>query len=136
MALAHDALQQYRSTQVQTASQEQLLLMLYEGAIRFLNRARGALAGGRNDEASRFLQRGQDIIGELMVSLDFEAGEIAGNLYSLYAFMQERLVLAQLRRDPELVDGVVAILTDLRQAWSGAIRTVKGGMAVAGDSGR
>jgi flagellar secretion chaperone FliS len=106
----------YRQTAVQTAPQEQLIIMLYDGAVRFLEQAKSALQEGK--DASGPIGRAQDIIIELAASLNREAGgEIAANLGRLYDFWLNWLIQAHVRRDPAKVEEVLVMVRELREAW-------------------
>lgn len=110
---------QYRITQVQTASPTTLVVMLYDGAIRFLGAARRHLKDRRLDAANNDLLRAQDIIRELLVGLNLEAGgELAQNLYRLYDFMLSELVRANVTKDAAVLDPVLRMLSELRGAWA------------------
>jgi flagellar protein FliS len=116
-----DPLRSYRETQIKTAAQGKLILMLYDGAIKFLNLALESLAAQhrRYDEVSTSLIRSQDIISELMVSLDFEkGGEIAKNLFSLYMYMNRRILDANIKKETGPLEEVRAMLNELREAWA------------------
>lgn len=117
-----DAYATYRLNQVQTQPQEKLVLMLYEGAIRFIRQAQEALAAGRYDRTSDYLCRAQDILSELMATLNLEAGEIAHNLAALYAFMHDYLVRANIKKDLKMMQEVERLLGELRDAWEEATR--------------
>jgi flagellar protein FliS len=78
--------QAYREASVMTASPEQLVVMLYDGAGRFLRQAEGAMLGGTWMQASEKLSRAEAIIDELLATLDMEAGEIAERLQAIYVF--------------------------------------------------
>lgn len=121
--------EQYRQTQVQTAKPEQLLLMLYDGAIGFLKKAKTAIENKDITEAHTFLIKTQDIIIELMVSLNMEVGEIAMNLFRLYEYMHYRLVEANVNKDVKPIDEVLRMLQDLRDTWDMAIKKLKEGKA-------
>lgn len=112
-----NAYQMYKRTQVSTASQGELLLMLFDGAIRFSNQAKEYILAKDFEQANAKLIRAQDIMMELMVSLDLDQGEIAQNLYQLYDFIHERLVEANLKKDVELIDQALRFLEDLRDTW-------------------
>jgi flagellar protein FliS len=115
--------QQYRKAQIETATPAQLILMLYDGAIRFCALGKEAMLVRRLEEQNTHLIRAQRILGELMGSLDRElGGELAGNLFSLYLFMYQELVMANLHGKPEPVDRVVSQLTELRDSWQEAER--------------
>ncbi|HYF93326.1 MAG TPA: flagellar export chaperone FliS [Symbiobacteriaceae bacterium] len=107
---------QYRQTAIQTAPPEQLVVMLYDGAIRFLEQAKVGMQDGK--DMSEPLSRAQDIIVELASSLNRAAGEVADNLARLYDFWIQWLLQAQIRRDSEKVDEVLGMVRELREAWA------------------
>ena len=115
--------QSYRQVATRTASPGQLVLMLYEGAIRFLERAQ---AGFRLEDPVEFnttinnnILRAQDIIRELDFSLNVEqGGELAIQLRRLYDYFDRILLEANLRKDPKGVGEVIQRITDLRDAWA------------------
>ncbi len=111
-----NAYAQYRQTSIQTAPPEQLVVMLYDGAIRFLEQAKLAITDGR--DASAPIGRAQDIIVELLASLDHSAGPVADNLLRLYEFWIQRLFQASIRKDAAMVEEVAAMVRDLREAWA------------------
>ncbi len=119
--------QQYQTQAVTTASPAQLVQMLYHGAVGAVTRAEQALLRGGDgviESAHDDLVRAQDIITELVVSLDHEAGgDIATNLARLYDYCLDRLRRANLDKDPALLPSVRAVLADLAEAWEEVIRT-------------
>ena len=110
--------QAYREASIMTASPEQLVVMLYDGAGRFLRQAEGAMVGGTWLQASEKLGRAEAIIDELLATLDMDAGEIAERLQAIYVFCKARLIEARLERDPSRVGQVARLLDDLREAWA------------------
>jgi flagellar protein FliS len=112
-----NAYQVYRQTQVNTASQGELILMLFDGAIRFANQAQELIAEGDLEGANGKLIRAQDIMTELMVSLDMDQGEIAQNLYQLYDYIHDCLLRANIRKDVGLIEQAVRLLAELRDTW-------------------
>lgn len=106
---------QYRQTAIQTAPQEQLIVMLYDGIVRFLEQARGSLVESK--DASVPIGRAQDIIIELATSLNRSAGEVADNLARLYDFWLQWLLQAQIKRDPAKIDEILVMVRELREAW-------------------
>jgi flagellar secretion chaperone FliS len=110
--------QAYREASVMTASPEQLVVMLYDGAGRFLRQAEGAMTDGTWLQASEKLSRAEAIIDELLATLDMGAGEIADRLQAIYVFCKTRLIEARLERDPGRVDQVARLLAELRDAWA------------------
>jgi flagellar protein FliS len=119
-----DPLRSYRETQIKTATPGRLILMLYDGAIKYLNQALEDMSEKhkRYDKISNSLIRVQDIIAELMISLDFErGGDIAKNLFGVYVFMNRRLLDGNISKDKAPLEEVKTLLTELRGAWSQAV---------------
>ncbi|MGZ4231321.1 MAG: flagellar export chaperone FliS [Solirubrobacteraceae bacterium] len=109
----------YRESAVLSAQPEQLVVMLYDGARRFLHQAAIAMGEGQVELAHRKLRRTEDILLHLREVLDMEqGGEIAARLESIYMFCQSYLLKARLDRDPAKVDRVSAMLGELRDAWA------------------
>ncbi len=121
MGAAKNPYLSYRQNQVETAGPGELLLMLYSGAISFLRRAREALAGGNMAEANRFLGRAQDIMCELMSSLNPDLPEISGGLFLLYEYIHHLLVQANVRKEAAPVDKAEKILVMLQETWQQAL---------------
>ena len=110
---------QYKKTEITTADRGRLIVLLYEGAIGFLVRAKDALFRGDYEARCNLINRAQDIITELNSSLNMnEGGEIAANLRRLYNFMNTHLVKAKIKDDPALLDQVMGMLADLNTAWT------------------
>ena len=106
----------YLETAVETASHARLIVMLYDGAIRFVNAAIDA--NRQYEQQNYYFQRAQKILAELISSLDFtKGGEIAENLFRLYTYMYSQLVEANLQDSTERAQYVVSLLTELREAW-------------------
>ncbi|MHB8172075.1 MAG: flagellar export chaperone FliS [Thermincolia bacterium] len=122
---------QYQQVSVQTASPEKLLIMLYDGAIKFLNQAKEAMANNDIKETNRLLGRTHDIIAELIDTLKMDY-EIAHNLYSIYDYINRRLVEANARRDSTIIDGVIKQLSELRESWMEAAIKLKAPAKVVG----
>lgn len=115
--------QRYQATQVTTASAGDLIVLLYDGAIRFLTRAEAALGERRLDRASADISRGQDIILELITGLDYEqGGQLAGHLRDLYWFMYQTLLQANLEKNPQKIQTVIRLLDNVRGAWRTVVR--------------
>jgi flagellar protein FliS len=117
--------QQYQRTQTQTASPGELIVMMYGGAIKFLTVARQKIESGDVEGSHRSLLRAQEIVLELMVSVDTAVGPVAKNLFDLYEFMHRHLVEANVKKDPAMVGDVVSLLRELLQAWEQAIAAEK-----------
>jgi len=121
----------YQQTAIESTPPDKLLLMLYDGAIRFLNQAKNSMTNTDFVTANTNLLKAQDIITELMVTLNMDY-DISKNLYSLYEYFNYRLVQANIRKNVEPVDEVLAHLVDLRTAWAQAAILVKQGNGSAG----
>ena len=110
--------QAYQKAAVNTVDQRKLILMLYDGAIKFLTHAIEKMQKNDVYEAHTNLIRGKSIIAELLSSLNLDSGgDIARNLQRLYAYMFNELIDANLNKEPERVQRVVHLLKELRTAW-------------------
>lgn len=115
--------QTYQKTQVETASQGKLIIMLFDGAIKFCRSALQGMEEKNYEQVNNCIGKTQAIISELMVSLDMKAGgEIAQNLYKLYDYMYWRLTTANVKKDLAMVREVLDMLTDFRQTWEEVIK--------------
>ena len=112
-----NAYQVYKKTQISTASQGDLVIMLFEGAIRFANQAKDFINEKNLEQANEKITRTQDIISELINALDLDTGEIAHNLYQLYTFVNEQLVQANVKKDVVILDQAISFLVELRDTW-------------------
>ena len=109
----------YLQTQVTTTSPGDVLILLYDGAIKFLNRAKEGLAA--NDMAAKgiAISKTLDIINELDSTLNLDkGGDLAANLHNLYFFCSSRLVMANLKKDAKMIDEVIKVLGGLRSAYA------------------
>ena len=114
----------YKNTNIRTASQGHLVVLLYEGAVRQLTAAAALFDSADTVKArdiekfNNCLQKAQAIITELQVSLDMDrGGEIAKNLMSLYIFFNNELMSANINRDKKKIDFVLSMMTELSGAW-------------------
>jgi flagellar protein FliS len=109
----------YRQSAVLTAPPEQLVVMLYDGARRFLHQAAVAMRSDEIELTHNKLRRAESILAHLADTLDFEqGGEIAVRLGSIYHFCTRHLNRARVERDPEKVEQVSQLLGELRDAWA------------------
>jgi flagellar protein FliS len=130
-------LRSYRETQIKTATPGKLILMMYDGAIKHLNQALQDMEDEhrRYDNISNSLIKAQDIIAELMISLDFDrGGEIAKNLFGLYVFMNRRLLDGNIQKDKKPLEEVRTLLMELRSAWAEVAE--KAGMSAGSNQSR
>lgn len=112
----------YLQVATQTASRGQLVLMLYEGAIRFLQRAQDGFTLEDpcecNETINNNVQRTQAILDELNASLDIQrGGELADRLRQIYNYLDARLQESNLRKDPAGIVDAIGRITTLRDAW-------------------
>jgi flagellar protein FliS len=111
------AQQAYRDSAILTAPPERLVVMLYDGAHRFLFQAAVAMRDGDLAKTNAKLRRAEAIIQELRSTLDMSAGDVASQLDSIYAFCERHLLNARFERDPERIEEVAQVLDNLREAW-------------------
>ena len=115
-------LNQYQQNQVGTASPEQILLMLYDGAIRFVRRAITGIEENKPELRISGVSKAMAIIAEFSNSLNRDiGGQIAEDLDALYHFMMRELTAANLKNDVEKLRNVEKLLMDLRQTWGEAV---------------
>lgn len=128
----HKAAQAYFQTQVTTTSQGELLLLLYDGAIKFLTQAKERMAARDMAGKGVLISKALDVINELDGSLNAEkGGDLAGNLHKLYFYCSTRLLTANLKLDPNLIDEVIKILSGLRGAYAQIVNTPEAQAAAA-----
>ena len=121
--MANNPVNAYRQTRVKTASQGRIIVMLYEEAIRQIDVAIAALEEDTKqlDRVNNALGKTQDIITELMVSLDFEkGGQVAEKLFNLYMYFNNQLMEANVNKQIEPLQNVRSFLDELRGAWAEA----------------
>jgi flagellar secretion chaperone FliS len=111
----------YLETTVQTAGPAQLLIMLYDGAIRFCKLGIEAISQNNYAEANRNLCRAQDIIREFSLTLDKNA-EVSKSLDKLYEYFIHRLIEANMKKTVEPVQEVTQYLMELKETWIQASR--------------
>jgi len=110
----------YRQGAVMAATPAELIVMLYDGARRFLRQAGLAMAEGEIERAHNTLRRAELIVAHLDSVLDYEQGEVAQNLHSIYSFCLAHLNSARLAQDPSKLEEVSDMLGELREAWAQA----------------
>ena len=108
----------YQDAAVTTQSKGRLIVLLYDGAIKFMKLALEELEANNYEAKGRYINRAQDIINELNAILDMDAGgEIAANLRKLYCFMNNRLSEANIKRDPQIIREVITLMEELNRSW-------------------
>jgi len=122
----NNALSTYKETRIKTAGQAQLIIMLYDEAVKQLTTAVELMDSnsqkknpGKIEKISKSIMKTEEIITELMVSLDFEqGGEISKNLFSLYSWFNRELLEANIAQNMDRIKTVKNMLADLRDTWS------------------
>lgn len=122
--LNHDAYNSYHSVnldaQTARASPVELVLVLTDGLLEELARARGHITGKRFEQKGISLNKCVEIINGLSSSLDYEhGGEVVANLGHLYDYCAGRLYTAGIELNPAMIDEVVVLLTTIKQGWLG-----------------
>lgn len=114
----------YKSNAINTATKEELTLMLYDGAIKFCNQSVAAIKAKDYSKANEFITKVQNIVREFQITLDRKY-EIAGELDLLYDYLHHRLVEANLKKDIEILAEVLDHLRSLRDTWKEAMKLAK-----------
>jgi flagellar protein FliS len=124
-----NALSIYRETKIKTAGQGQLIIMLYNEAVKYLDQGVDLLEQyteerkpSKIEQIGKSILKSQEIISELMVSLDFEeGGEIARNLFSLYNWFNQELLEVTITLDTQRLISIRDMIIELRGAWGEAV---------------
>ncbi|MEC0171898.1 flagellar export chaperone FliS [Paenibacillus graminis] len=114
--MINSAYQKYQHTQLQTASPTQLLLMLYDGAIRFIRVGISGIEEKDVQKTNTYLGKAQGVIHELIAALNYDY-QISNILYSVYEYMIHQLIQANIYKEKEAANEVLNFLIDLREAW-------------------
>jgi flagellar protein FliS len=118
MTAGNSAQEAYKATQVQTAGQGKLIVMLYDGAIRFCRQAVESIKKKKYDSANTEIVRAEDIVTELLLALDYDqGGEVAKKLASLYVYFNQQLLEANITKTIEPLEIVIKLMSDLRESW-------------------
>lgn len=115
----------YRNAELDTASPEDSVALLYDGARRFIDQGIIALQKSDYEETNKQISKAQRILTELAAALNFDAGPIAQDLLRLYDYWFWRLGQGVIHKDPEMFREVSAVLADMRDAWAQAARQVR-----------
>jgi len=119
----------YKKQQIMTTAPENLTLMLYNGAIRFIGESIQAIGQGNMEQAHNANIRAQDIVREFMVTLKMQY-DIAHNMFAMYDYINYRLIQANAKKDVRQLQEARYILTELRDAWIGAMKQIRSVEAV------
>lgn len=122
--MVNNAALAYGARKVETASPAELVLMLYEGAIKFCNIAMGAIEKKDYEKANTNIQKARRIVVELQTTLDHKY-KVAEDFDVIYDYIFKTLVQANIKKDPEILEEALKQLRDLRDAWKEIMRTAK-----------
>ncbi|SHE88756.1 flagellar protein FliS [Tissierella praeacuta DSM 18095] len=122
--MTYEALNKYKQNSVSTATPEELTLMLYDGAIKFMNIGKYSIENKDLEKAHSSLIRAQDIILELNYSLDMNY-DISKELRELYSFILSKLVDANINKDTKAIDEALVIVNDMRDTWKEVMKQIK-----------
>ena len=122
--IAYNAYNQYKENSINTASPEELTLMLYNGLIKFIMRGMDSIEKCNVQDAHNNIIRAQDIIKEFMNTLDMNY-ELSQSLFSIYEYLLGRLVDANYAKDKEILEEVLGFAKVLRDTWEQAMRIAK-----------
>lgn len=122
--LTNNGYDQYKSNSINTATPEELTLMLYNGLVKFLMQAQSAIEAHNIEKANNGIVKAQAIIAEFMTTLDMNF-EVSQNLELLYDYMYRQLVQANLKKDNSIVDEVLGMAKELRDTWVQAMKLTK-----------
>jgi flagellar protein FliS len=121
MAEAMNPYQQYKDQSVQYASPGELISMLFNGCVKYIRWGMEAICREDIEKAHTNIIRAQDIIRELILSLNMDY-DISEGLMALYAYMHSKLVQANINKDQEILIEVLEMVTVLRDAWEEALK--------------
>jgi flagellar protein FliS len=122
--MINNAAQAYGARKVETATPAELTLMLYEGTIKFCNIAMGAIEKKDYEKANINIQKARKIIVELQTTLNHKY-PVAEDFDRIYDYIFHKLVQANIKKDPEILEEALVELRDLRDAWKEIMRTAK-----------
>ncbi|WP_289140202.1 flagellar export chaperone FliS [uncultured Brevibacillus sp.] len=108
--------QAYQTNSVTTATPGELTLMLYNGALKFIKQTRAAIESGKWDKANEYNIKTQDIISELIITLDRKY-PVAEQMILLYEYLQRRMVEANIQKDTAILDEVEGFVVEFRDTW-------------------
>ena len=123
--MATNAATAYRDSKILTASPAELTMMLYEGAIRFGNLALMAIEKKNFGEANKNIIKAERIITELRTTLNFDY-PVARSFESVYDYIYRRLIEANIKKDPEILEEAIGYIREMRDTWKEVMRLARG----------
>lgn len=124
MTAQTNAFNAYKQNSVTTASPGELTLMLYNGCLKFLGKAKAAIVEKNVEEKNHNIQRSQAIIAELMSTLNMEY-DISKQMLPLYEYMNRRLVEANIKNDTAIIDEVEGLVIEFRDTWKEVLKITR-----------
>ncbi|MEQ6377589.1 flagellar export chaperone FliS [Bacillaceae bacterium S4-13-58] len=124
--------QAYQNNSIQTASPGELTLMLYNGCLKFIRFARKGMVEQNIEMKNINLQKAQKIIQELMVTLNPEV-EISKEMLPLYDYIYRRMIDANIKNDPAILDEVEELVVEFRDTWKELLKTVRANEATGSE---
>lgn len=115
---------QYKENSINSATPAELTLMLYNGAIKFTKLAKINMESKNIQEVSKNLIKSQDIIDELNLTLNMDY-DVSQELRSLYIFIKEQLVDANIQKSSKILDDIIPIMEGMRDTWKEAMEIMK-----------
>lgn len=124
-------IKQYQTSNITTATPEKLMILLFDGAIQFLMKAKTNIAENKHAERSQNIDGARKIIRELMRTIDLENGnDVSKNLFRLYNKMAMNLIKANVQRNTDIIDTVIEDLSNIRWGFQKAIEIQSGVITV------
>jgi len=122
----NNAYNTYKNNSVNFASKEQLLLIILDGAVKFSKIGRQAILDKDIKSAHENIIKTQNIFYELMISLDLtQSGDWGLNVISIYKFIIDRLVEANLKKDIDIMDEIIPLIEEVRDMWNEVYKSAK-----------
>ena len=121
---------EYRNSQVMTASPAELTLMLYDGAIKFVNIAHDAIEKGEIEKANTNIQKASNVIEELQSTLNHKYA-VAEDFDNVYKYITDRLLWANMRKDNEILEQAKDAINQMRDTWKEVMRVTNNGQKVS-----
>ena len=114
-----------KNNAILTASPQELTLMLFDGAVKFGNQAKMAMAAGDYNKSHRLITRVQDIVQEFQITLDMNY-QVSEGMALMYDYIARRLVDANIKKDPVILEEALGYIRELRTSWREAMKIAKG----------
>lgn len=130
MMYTNNGYNQYREQSVLTAGPGELVLMLYDGCLKQVRLARLAINENMTAERNSALQKAQEIVSELINTLDFDY-ELSDSLYALYDYFLNELITANVENSTNRLDSIESLLVELRDTWEQMVKQQKSGSGSA-----